>query len=68
MRNGILFSTLKYIANANCISFPMQSPSFPRLSCVEDEKCLICSQNLDDEREPYSFGEKRVENIEITSC
>ena len=35
----------------------MQSPSFLRLSCVEDKKYVICSQNLDGERKPYNFGE-----------
>ena len=29
----ILFSTLRYVAKTNCISF--SSPSFLRLSCVE---------------------------------
>ena len=43
--NSIFFSTLRYVANTNRISFPMQSPSFLRLSCVEDEKCL-CSQDI----------------------
>ena len=28
----------------------MQSPLFLCFSCVKDEKCLICSQNLDNRR------------------
>ena len=49
----------KYVANTNRISFPMQSPSFLCLSCVEDKKCLTCSRNLDGKRKPCNFGEKR---------
>ena len=35
----------------------MQSPSFLRLSYVEDKKYLICSQNLDEKKRPYNFDE-----------
>ena len=54
---SILFSTLRYVAEANRVSFPMQSTSFLRLSGVEgveDEKCEICSRSLDHERKPFS--------------
>ena len=43
----------------------MQSPSFLRLSCVEDETYLIYSQNLDDERKPYNFGEKKWKTLKL---
>ena len=31
----------------------------------DDGKCLICSQNLDDEREPSSFGEKGWRTLKL---
>ena len=40
----------------------MQSPSFLRLSYVEDKKYLICSQNLDEKKRPYNFDETDGEN------
>ena len=46
----------------------MQSPSFLRLSCVEDEKYLICSQKLDDERKPYNFGKKGWRTLKLQSA
>ena len=63
--NSILFYTLRYVANTNQIPFPMQSPSFLRLTCMEDDKCLICSQNLDEERKPYNFGEKGWRRLKL---
>ena len=54
---SILFSTLRYVADSNRVSFPMQSTSFLRLSGVEgveEEKCEICSRSLDHERKPFS--------------
>ena len=48
-----------------CISFPMESPSLLRLSCVEDKKCLICSQNLDDESKPYNFGKRGWRTLKL---
>ena len=41
----------------------MQSHSFLRLSCVEDKKYVICSQNLDDERK-YTILVKHGEEHE----
>ena len=67
---SVLFYTLRYAANTNRISFPMQSPSFWHLSCVEDTKCLTYIQNLDDEKKPYTFGEKwwRTLKLQGANC
>ena len=44
----------------------MQSPSFLRLSYVEeDKKYLICSQNLDEKKRPYNFDENGWRKLKL---
>ena len=46
----------------------MQAPSFLRLSCVEGKKCLMCSQNFDDKRKSYDFGENEWRTLKLQAA
>ena len=61
-KKNFFFSFPSYVA------FSFLLPSFLHLSCVECEKCVICSQNLEEERKPCISGEKGLKTLTLKAA